>query len=100
MFRKQVAVLLVLSWIALSAFDVLEDLDVPDQTEAHSSEQPLPAGSGQIARVANNIVESADHPSRRQSIHMKELAVKGSPEILTPYRKASKLHKLHSVFVI
>ena len=69
MVRKPLSLLLLLSWLALSGFDLVEDLDFETETSVYSqrtdkgtTEKSLPPYSKQHARLANNIVESADYP--------------------------------------
>jgi hypothetical protein len=100
MLKRALAVLLVPLWVILSGVDVLEDLDLPSGIEVHSStDVPLP-GSGQIGRLANNIVESADHSRPRCSSFLEQSSVQLSLEAPTVFQKSSKLHKLHRVFLI
>lgn len=57
MAQKMLAVLLVLSWIAFSDVDMLEDLDVESQNTPSASSSPTAA---KRVKSANNNVESAN----------------------------------------
>lgn len=101
MFRRLVAVLLVLGWISLSGFDVVEDLDeAPGQV--HISTAP-DAGLGSkraMGALANNIIESA---SRTKSVSLAPVnfdCVVFRLAPITDFRKHSQLHKLFRVFLI
>lgn len=65
MLRKRLALLLALSWVILSGYDVIEDLDLPDQIELHNPTDALSRGTGSAGLLARNIVESADRPYQR-----------------------------------
>jgi hypothetical protein len=100
MLRTTLAVLLVLLWVFLPGVDVLEDLDLPSETEVHSStDVPLP-GFGQIGKLVNNIDESADYSRLRGSSFLQQAAVQLSFAAPTVFQKSSKLHKLHHIFLI
>ena len=62
MFRKLVAALLIIGWISLSCFDVVEDLDqIPAQTAVSSSSRD--SSSSKLwgwGPLLNNIVEFAN----------------------------------------
>ena len=99
MLRRFVALLLVFSWIILSGYDVVEDLDLPDQIEVQSSsDDPIAVGSNGV--LARNIVESADHTPYRCQCLLEQFATRKAT--YTPHysHKTSKLHKVHRVFLI
>ena len=100
MYRKPLAVLLIFSWIVLAGFDLLEDLDVPLQTRVHSPfDGSLPnVSSG--ANIVNNIVESADHIQPSYTGLLGFPAVASAIDTALSFKKASRLHKLHRVFLI
>ena len=100
MLRKAMAILLVFSWITLSGFDVVEDLDLPDQIEFQSSTDSPITGNGSAGILASNIVESADHTQSRRPNLLAQFAA--SITLYTPHlsHKVSKLHKVHRVFLI
>jgi hypothetical protein len=100
MLQKALAGLLIFSWIVLSGFDVLEDLDLPDQVEIRdSNEAPLP-GNGSAGLLARNIVETATHAGIRCSNLLEQFTAPTT--IYTPHssQRVSKLHKVHHVFII
>jgi hypothetical protein len=97
MLRKHLAILLLLSWIVPSGFDLAQELYFPGQAEIHNEQAFLP-GSGHL--FANNFIESTDSLSCRQSIHPEDPAPEVSLRIPADRSKTSKLYKLHGVFLI
>ena len=63
MLRKRLALLLALSWVILSGYDVIEDLDFLHRIELQNSADTLFRGSVSAGLLAGNIVESADSPA-------------------------------------
>jgi hypothetical protein len=100
MARKFLALLLILSWLSLSGFDVLEDLDIPDQVDLYSSTASPLLDHGRSARLTHNIVESAGHSKIRYFSCMEQRAVRLAICSPTPFQKTYKLHKLHHAFLI
>jgi hypothetical protein len=100
MLHRALAVLLVLSWVILSGFDVLEDLDPFGQIEFHSSAGPSTHGVGHTISLANNIIESADHSRPRHSVTRHQPTVHLSVDVYVVVQSSSKLHKLHHIFLI
>jgi hypothetical protein len=101
MLRKSLAVLLVLSWIILSGFDVVEDLDLPDQVELSKSAAAEFPGAPWSCRLVNNIVESANASSGRDAVVVAEPVVGRAPFAALPVSHTKlKLHKLHAIFLI
>jgi hypothetical protein len=100
MLRRFVALLLVFSWIILSGYDVVEDLDLPNQIEFQSSMPDPVAPLGSSGLLTRNIVESADHTPYRCQCLLEQLAIRKIT--YTPHysQKTSKLHKIHRVFLI
>jgi hypothetical protein len=102
MRRKFLAFLLISSWVILSGFDLLEDLDSPSQfsvQSANSCDGPLPnVGSG--VNIVNNIVESAHHRQPSYPGLFDSPSVHSSVDTALSFKKASRLHKLHCVFLI
>jgi hypothetical protein len=103
MFRKFVTVLVVLGWVSLSCFDVVEDLDGSAGKGGVWSSSPddsSTAKRGGWGPLANNIIESANET--------KQTAV--GPTNFTPIafkfnrvidlRRHFPLHKLYRVFLI
>jgi hypothetical protein len=100
MLRRRLALLLIFSWAILSGFDVIEDLDLPDQVELHNSSDAVSRGAGSAGLLARNIVESADRPHLRYSNlpeHPLELSETFTPSLT---HRVAKLHKVHQVFLI
>jgi hypothetical protein len=100
MLRKRLALLLVLSWVILSGYDVTEDLHLPDRVALHQTAGPLSHGAGSEGLLARNIVESADRPHLRYATlpeHYLEFIANYTPSL--PQR-IFKLHKINQVFLI
>jgi hypothetical protein len=103
MSRKLIAVLLILGWVSLSGFDVVEDLDEISGQVAVSSSSPDSSSTskrGGWRPLANNIVESAN---RIQQTNFALVSV--TPTILDSvlvldFRGHSQLHKFFRVFLI
>jgi hypothetical protein len=100
MAQKFLALLLIISWLSLSGFDVLEDLDFPDQVELHSSPAVPLFDHGRTSRLTHNIVESAGHPKIRYFTFTEQPAAQLLISSQTPFQKTYKLHKLHHAFLI
>lgn len=103
MWRKLVAALLILGWISLSGFDLVEDLDeIPGQ--AAISQGSPDAGSvpkrGGWGPLANNIVESAYYSERNDVAPVSFTPTIIESDWLLDFRRHSQLHKLHRVFLI
>jgi hypothetical protein len=101
MLRKSLAVLLVLSWVILSGFDVVEDLDLPDEVELCHSRSNESSGAPWSCRLVNNIVESAHAPSDRNPVLLSQpnIAHAPAPVVTVAFTKL-KLHKLHAIFLV
>ena|SRR3989337_1216674 len=100
MLVKRLALLLAFSWVILSGYDVIEDLDLPDQVELHNPTDALSRGTGSAGLLARNIVESADRPHLRCASlpeHYFELTASYTPSVS---HRIFKLHKVHQVFLI
>lgn len=100
MLKRGLAVLLVLSWVILSGFDVLEDLDPFGQIELHGSAGPSTHGVGHTISLANNIIESADDSRPRHSVTRHQPTVHLPVDVHVVVQSSSKLHKLHHIFLI
>ena len=103
MCRRFISALLVLGWISLSVFDVVEDLDeVPGQIAVSSApeEDSSATKRGGWGPLANNIVESANQT------HPTEIAPVSFNWTIRPldldldFRRHFRLHKLYRVFLI
>jgi hypothetical protein len=100
MLRKRLGLLLALSWVILSGYDVIEDLDLPDPIELHNSADALSRGVGSAGLLARNIVESAARPHLRCASlpeHYLEFTASYTPSLS---HKVFKLHKINQVFLI
>jgi hypothetical protein len=96
-----IALLLVFSWITLSGFDVVEDLDLSDQIEFQSSTDGPLIDNGSTGVLAVNIDESSDYTPTRLPSLPEQFA--SATTVYTPHlfiKKISKLHKFHRVFLI
>jgi hypothetical protein len=99
MLKRFLAVLLVFSWIILSGYDVVEDLDLPDQTEVQNSiDDPIVGASSGV--LARNIIESADYaPIHCQNL-LEQFGFLKTTCVPHHSQKTSKLYKVHRVFLI
>jgi hypothetical protein len=103
MWRKIFAALVVLGWVSLSCFDVVEDLDeIPCEVavSSSSSDDGGTAKRGGWGPLANNSVESANQIERADVavITLTRTIFRSDPVI--DFRRHSQLHKLHRVFLI
>ena len=96
------AALLILAWVALSGFDLLEDLEFDTGSSAYSggTEKSLPPHLKHRASLANNIIESA-HSEQPSYLSLLGLTVSYSPShSASSFHWVSELYKLHRVFLI
>jgi hypothetical protein len=100
MLKKALAVLLGVSWVILSGFDVLEDLDPFHQFEFHGSAAPSAHGVRHRISLSNNIIESADHSPPRHSVTLHQPTIHVPVDVYVAVQSSSKLHKLHHVYLI
>src|SRR6266508_4023389 len=103
MCRKLIAALLILGWISLSGFDVVEDLDeVPGQVAVSSSSLDDSSSSkrGGWGPLANNIVESANHTQHTDVALVSFTRTIFDPPPILDFRGHFQLHKLYRVFLI
>lgn len=103
MCRKFVAVLVILGWVSLSCFDVVEDLDeIPGQVAVSSSSPESSSPSQQMGSVhlANNIVESANHTEQDGVVLISFTPVAFELNRVLTLRRHFQLHKLYRVFLI
>ena len=100
MFRKVLAVLLMVSWVILSGYDLLEDLDVPSQVGVHSATEGSPPNVGQRIDLVNNIVESADRPRLFDAELFELPGIDLAVARALFSERVFQLHKLHCVFLI
>ena len=100
MLRKRLALLLALSWVILSGYDVIEDLDFPDRIELQNSADTLFRGSGSAGLLAGNIVESADRPQLRCASLPEYYLEFTASYVPSLSHKVFKLHKVNQVYLI
>src|SRR5262245_58663382 len=60
MIQKALAILLAMSWFALSNVDMLEDLDSDNRATASASSSPTTGKPAKLAKLANDNVELAN----------------------------------------
>jgi hypothetical protein len=102
MCSKAIAALVILGWISLSGFDVVEDLDEVPGQRALSDSSPYDntnAKRGGWGPLANNMVESANRTQRAEITIVSciaTFAIESFPDI----RRHFRLHKLYRVFLI
>ena len=102
MRRKFLAVLLIGSWVLLSGFDLLEDLDSQTQFGLYSANSCNGSllDSGPNGNLTNNIVESADRTELSEASLFELLGVQFPVESSLSSKRASRLYKVHRVFLI
>jgi hypothetical protein len=94
MHRRALAALLVVSWLFISAIDLLEDLQLPSpvQSVVHAIAKP---GS-----LANDIVESADHSWDSSADCVQQWPLDLSIPAPAVSHISFSIHKRHRVFLI
>jgi hypothetical protein len=101
MLRKLIAALLILGWISLSGFDVVEDLDeVPCRVASTSPDGSSSSKRGEWEPFVNNIVDECANRTQQADV-----ALVSSPTIfdldpILDFRGHVQLHKLYHVFLI
>jgi hypothetical protein len=101
MFRKILAVLLVISLTVLAGLDVLEDLEPPSVFELQRSTAASIPIAGPSGSLANNIVESASSLNPQPSAVLERPIVEQQTIEVPPlFQRTSKLHKRKRVFLI
>ena len=102
MCRKLIAALLILGWISLSCFDVVEDLDEIPTQAAISSSSP-DSSSSKISGwgpLLNNIVEFANFAERPDFLLVSFTPTTLEFDPIVDFRAHINLHKLYHVFLI
>jgi len=102
MLKRLVAALLIVCWIGLSGFDLVEDLNELHGQAAisqSSSGSSVPQRYG-CGPLANNIVEFAYHVERNNRDLLNPSLIVTQSDWLVDFRRQSQLHKLHRVFLI
>lgn len=101
MRRRVLATLLIVGWVVLSGFDVLEDLEFPGQASlsiSHDPDSTAPvAGWGLLA---NNIVESAYRVHQVCIVLVESTTVAFDLDAVLDIHTCFQLHKLYHVFLI
>lgn len=103
MCRKFVAALIILGWVSLSCFDVVEDLDeIPDQVavSSSSSDSSSTAKRGGWGPLANNMVESAIPTEQARVVLISFTPIAFEFNRVFDLRRHFQLHKLNRVFLI
>ena len=106
MFRKGLAILIVGSWVFLSAIDVLEDLDLANYLKIHAGARSDFSRFARGVNLANNLIENGTRhiagadvsviiPSARQNVGFQS----HTKEAETP-KKNLKIYKLSRTFLI
>lgn len=102
MYRRLIAALVILGWVSLSGFDVVEDLDhAPGQPQlSKTSTDSVPGSKRVMGPLANNMIESASRtkPIRFVPLELDRQIFRVEP--LREFRKHSQIHKLFRVFLI
>ena len=103
MARKSLAVLLLLSWIILSGFDLLEDLGFETGNSAYSqgsTNNHLLPHLKHRSSLANNIVESAASAQQFYPLTLRLIPNQSPIHPVLSFHTVFDLHKLHRVFLI
>lgn len=105
MLRKALAGLLILSWIILSGFDLLEDLHVPTHVGVNSPREATLPGFGQAVNLVNNTLEQANrtllsHAGPFKLPVVQSIAFQLFVNASTVFKKSFRIHKLYRVFLI
>ena len=103
MGRKFVAAVVILGWVTLSCFDVVEDLDeIRGEVEVASSSPDKNSTSKQMSSVhlANNIVESANQIDHTGVALISFTFVTFQLDRALTFRQHFQLHKRNRVFLI
>lgn len=106
MLRKALAILIVGTWVFLSAIDMLEDLDLANYLKIHVGERADLARLGRGANLANNLVENATRHIAGADVSVVIPAARANAgfqshtkEAETP-KKNLKIYKLSRAFLI
>lgn len=103
MCRRLLAALLIIGWVSLSGFDVVEDLDeVPGQVAVSTSSPDDSSTSkrGGWGPLANNIIESANRTQQVNSALVSFTPTIFAFDPVPVFRRHFQLHKLYRVFLI
>ena len=98
--RKLLGSWLIVSWVILSGFDLVEDLELANPIEVHAlPDDSLPNAAPRLNGL-NNIVESADHKPPSYVWFFNLIVVDSSVDGILVFKKVFPLHILHRVFLI
>lgn len=102
MCRKVITALVILGWVSLSCFDVVEDLDeIPGQVAVSSStEGNSTSKRGGWGPLANNMVESANRTEQPNVAVLTVTLTVLYFDLAFDFRRHFQLHKLYRVFLI
>jgi hypothetical protein len=103
MRRRLIAAFVIVGWISLSGFDVVEDLDEAPGKAALSRGFPdASAGSkrGGWGPLANNIIESANGIEQIKPAFVSSAATFVAFRAASDSRRHFQLHKLYRIFLI
>jgi hypothetical protein len=103
MCKRVLAALLIVGWVSLSGFDLVEDIDeIPGQSAVSSTspEDNSKSKFGGWGPLANNIVESANRIPEDYGTLVTFTAIIFDLDAFLDFRKHFALHKLYRVFLI
>jgi hypothetical protein len=102
MCRQVFATLLIAGWIILSGYDVLEDLDFPNQPVISENSHNASHASSAVSwdALANNMVESAYRLHQDYTCRLTSADLTSNLDALTGFGAYFQLHKLYRVFLI
>jgi hypothetical protein len=100
MVHKYLALVLVPSWLLLTALDALTGLDIQSRIQFYGAPKAAASDPGFLTLWINSIVEIADDSETRDSAVLERFFVRPSAPRRDAALKAVRLHKLHRVFLI
>ena len=103
MLKRLIVILLIIGWISLSGFDLIEDLnEISGQVtvSVSSPDDSSTAKRGGSGPLANNIVESAGSTQRVDVAGVSFTSIVFEFEPVYDFRRHIPLHKLYRVFLI
>jgi hypothetical protein len=102
MCRRLVAALLIIGWVSLSGFDVVEDLDeIPGQAGfSQSSGEEGFSSKRAMGPLANNIIESANRTQQTTADIVTFFPTIFHFDSAPIFSRHFQLHKLYRVFLI
>lgn len=103
MWRKFVAILVILGWVSLSGFDVIEDLDALPSQGAVSKSSPdgsATAKRSMLVPRVNNMVESATRPQQIEIALDTSIPDSFHVASILDFRRHLQIHKFFRVLLI